>query len=71
MLRQNLHFVWQLMRANFVLLVQVNLLLIFANVEIPLTNSIAQAADRLISLGNMTCCEQHRNHMLALFHQYR
>ena len=71
-LRQYLHLVWHLMRANLILLVQVHLLLIFADVEVPRSDRIPETADGLVRLSNV-CTHGHEggNDITFLFHRFR
>lgn len=68
MLGENLHFVWHLMRADFVLFIEVDLLLIFADVEVPGADSIPEAAHWLVRLDHLTNGEQGSNNIAFLFH---
>lgn len=71
-LRQDLHLVRHLVRAQLVLLVQVHLLLVLTDMEIPRTDRVAEAAYGLICLGHVSArCHERSNDISFLFHRFR
>jgi hypothetical protein len=70
MLRQDLHLVGHLMRADLVLLVKIDLLLVLTNVEVPRSDRITEAADGLVRLYNVTAHgHECSNDITFLFHR--